>query len=174
MAIQLLFDGTLNPLTGTLTNRFSGATGFYIDAPNISSEIEIDVFLQVYVVTQAGEQPRNLALGKLKDGVIALNQTDTETISLIPSEYLESGLDMAFFFIPSEAIELDIWIVLPDCNLCGIETRLTALSDRLNQRLNNIETTLGRILTAVNAPDIPIPVNASAGSINQLRILGIL
>lgn len=150
MALQLLYSDTLSPTSGTLTDRFSGATGFYIDAPSILEEIEIDVFLQVYIVTQAGESPRNYPLGKLKDGEIKLNETDTETIKSIPKEFLESGLEMAFLFLPSEAIPLDVWVVFPDCDLCEIKAQIQAFQDTVASEFDDIDDRLNVISTNIN------------------------
>ena len=81
MALQTVFSNNLDPANGSLTARFKHATAFYIDTPLESDELEIDVFLQVYFPTQTKERTRNLALGKLKDGQITLNETDTETVT---------------------------------------------------------------------------------------------
>ena len=86
MVLQTVFNSSLNPTTGSLTTRFVDATAFYINAPLLSDELELDVFLQVYFPTTTGERVRNLALGKLKDGQIKLNEVDTETVVPIPNE----------------------------------------------------------------------------------------
>lgn len=158
MAVQTVFSDNLNPATGSLTSRFTNATGFYIDAPLLSSELEIDVFLQVYFATATGERLRNLALGKLKDGQITLNETDTVTVEPIPSEFLDSGLEMALYFLPSEPIFLEVYVLGKNCSLCAIDTKIEAIDNRLN----DIESTLQQILTAVNKPSTPVVIAPAA------------
>ncbi|MEM7762092.1 MAG: hypothetical protein AAF298_28845 [Cyanobacteria bacterium P01_A01_bin.40] len=148
MAVQTVFSNNLNPSTGSLTSRFTNATAFYIDAPLLADELEIDVFLQVYFPTATSERVRNLALGKLKDGQIKLNETDTETVVAIPSEFIDSGLEMALFFLSSDTTFLDVFVLGQDCTLCGVNSRLDAL-----------ETKIDLVLAALNVT-VPIPAIA--------------
>ena len=145
MAVQTVFSDNLNPATGSLTARFTDATAFYIDAPSLGSEMEIDVFLQVYFPTETGERLRNLALGKLKDGVITLNEVDTETVTPIPKEFINTGLEMALFFLPSQPIFLEVFIISPDSTLIEVESKV----DDLQQRLQQLEIILTEILNAL-------------------------
>ncbi len=169
MAIQTVFSDNLDPGNGSLSARFINATGFYIDAPLISEELEIDVFLQVYLPANSGERIRNLPLGKLVEGQIKLNQTDTETIAAIPYEYVGSGLEMALFFLASSTTYIEAYAVGSDCTLCQIREEILALSQEVNARfdgvdgrLSNIENVLSQILATVNTPDPPIIVPAAS------------
>ncbi len=171
MAIQLLYSDNLDPDSGSLTARFSGATGFYIDAPTLGAELEIDVFLQVYLVDGEGETPRNLALGKLKDGEIKLNETDTETVTPIPDEFLDTGMEMALFFLPSEVVALDVWLVVPDCNLCTIDTGLSALSTTINNRFDDIEAQLTAHSNSVDARFVMVNQTLAAMQATLAQIL---
>lgn len=151
MAVQTVFSSNLDPTTENLTARFTNATGFYILAPFLNAELEIDVFLQVYFPTTLGEQVRNLPLGKIEEQAILLNVTDTQSLVTIPSEYLDSGLEMALLFLASSTTFLQVVVISPECTLCSI-----------NNRLNNIESTLQQILTAVNEPSTPVVVAGTA------------
>ena len=147
MALQTVFSNNLDPQNGSLTARFINATAFYIDAPMLNAELEIDVFLQVYFPTETGERLRNLALGKLKDGQITLNETDTVTVEPIPNEFLDSGLEMALFFLPSEPIFLEVYVLGKDCTVCGLDVKLDAIATVLNdlaaaQQNNNADLLL--------------------------------
>jgi len=160
VAVQTVFSNNLNPITGSLTSRFTNATAFYIDAPLLGSEMEIDVFLQVYFPVFGGERVRNLALGKLKDGQIALNETDTETVVPIPNEFLDSGLEMALYFTPSDPIFLEVYVLGVDVTIETIDQKIEAIGDRLDDLETdngNIDLILNLIL---NALGVPVPVIA--------------
>lgn len=160
MAVQTVFSNNLDPTNGSLTARFVDATAFYIDAPLLPEELEIDVFLQVYFSAAAGERVRNLALGKLKDGQIKLNETDTETVVPIPSELLNTGLEMALYFTPSDTTFLEVYAVGKNCSLCGIDNKIDAIGDRLDE-LENASSATDVILNLIlNSLGIPVPVIA--------------
>ncbi|MEO1692186.1 MAG: hypothetical protein AAFR63_11755 [Cyanobacteria bacterium J06631_6] len=131
MVLQTVFSNNLNPATGSLTARFMNATAFYIDAPLLNAEMEIDVFLQVYFPSQSGERLRNLPLGKLKDGIIKLNETDTETVVPIPNEFVDSGLEMALFFLSSDETFIEVYILGKDCTLCNLDLKIDAILENL-------------------------------------------
>jgi len=131
VVLQTVFSDNLNPATGNLTERFQNATAFYIDAPLLDAEMEIDVFLQVYFPAASKERLRNLALGKLKDGQITLNETDTETVVPIPNEFVDSGLEMALFFLPSDEIFLEVYVLGKDCTLCNLDLKIDAILENL-------------------------------------------
>ena len=124
MAVLTVFSNNLSPATGSLTARFTRARGFYISAPLIASEIEIDVFLQVYFPTATGERTRKIDLGKLKDGEIKLNEVDTESLVSIPSEFVDSGLEMALLFLGSSTTFLEVYVVGAECTLCSIDAKI--------------------------------------------------
>ncbi|MEO0834784.1 MAG: hypothetical protein AAFY16_02095 [Cyanobacteria bacterium J06642_3] len=177
MALLTVFSNNLSPATGSLTSRFTNAAAFYIDAPLITSELEIDVFLQVYFPTATNERVRNLALGKLKDGQIKLNETDTETVVPIPDEFIDSGLEMALFFLSSSATFLEVYVLGKDCTLCEVSNEVLALGNRLDDieskiddlavvntnNNSNLTTILNLILNAIGvAAPLPLPVPATA------------
>lgn len=151
MAIQTVFSDNLNPTTGSLTSRFKDAIGFYIDAPFIDSELEIDVFLQVFFPTQNGEKIRNLPLGRLSEGQITLNQTDTESLITIPGEYVDRGLEMALFFLSSDITYLEVYVVGTECSLCDLKNDIDEIKNELStvkaQAANNGSSFLSTLST---------------------------
>ena len=163
MAILAVFSNNLDPVNGSLTARFINATAFYIDAPLSASEIEIDVFLQVYLPTSSTEQVRVIPLGKLKDGEIKLNETDSETLLSIPYELIDTGLEMALYFTSSDTTFLEVFVIGIECSLCQVQGDILAISEDLNaqfnevnSRLNSMQSTLNQILAIVGA-DVVIP-----------------
>ncbi len=138
MALQLVFSGNLDPASANLSSRFTEATAFFIEAPLLNAELEIDVYLQVYLPGILGEVARNIPLGKISDTALLLNISDTETSQVIPSEYQNTGLEMALLFLASDTTFLYATVVKPDCNLC-----------QLSAQLNQLETKVDEILDAV-------------------------
>lgn len=152
MALLTVFNSNLDPATENLSVRFTNATGFYIDAPLLGAELEIDVFLQVYIPNALGERVRNIPLGKIEEQAILLNVTDTQSMVAIPQEFVDTGLEMALLFLASSTTFLSVTVVLKNCNLCSLDNRF----DLLDNRLNDIESTLAQILNAVLVPDPPV------------------
>lgn len=131
MALLTVFSNNLDPENGSLTARFSNATAFYIDAPLLNAELEIDAYLQVYFPTATGERLRNLPLGKLKDGQIKLNEIDSISVETIGLELLDSGLEMAIYFTPSQPIFLEVYVLGQECTLCSLDAKLDAILENL-------------------------------------------
>ncbi len=157
MAVQTVFSSNLDPASENLTARFLNATAFYIDAPLITADLEIDVFLQVYFPVGASERVRNLPLGKVEEQAILLNVTDTQSVVTIPNEYVDSGLEMALLFLASYSTFLEVYVLGRDCTLCQIKAQNTAIKSQLD----DMQNTLAQILTAVSTPTVPIPLGIS-------------
>lgn len=163
MATQIVFNDNLNPSSANLSSRFTEASAFFIEAPLLNVELEIDVFLQVYLPGILGETTRNIPLGKIESSAIRLNITDTETANLIPLEYQNTNLEMALLFLASDTTYLYALIIKPECNLCLLQNQLNQLNIKVNL-----------ILSELNV-GIPVaPFNASASDFIQLNILGII
>lgn len=120
MAIQKVFSDNLSPTNSSLSARFTKATGFFIDAPLTNFELEIDIFLQVYLPMPTGEKIRNLPL-------FIANPYDTETLITIPHEYVDSGLEMALLFLSSSTTYLEAYVIDESCTLSGINTKLNQI-----------------------------------------------
>lgn len=118
MAQQIVFQGNLVPDQPNLSNRFSNAVAFFISAPLISAELEIDCYLQVYIPAVTGEVVRVINLGKIVEQAVYLNLADTETLSIIPSELLDTGLEMALLFLPSDETFIQAAVITQDCSVC--------------------------------------------------------
>jgi hypothetical protein len=108
MALTPVFNSTLDPTQPNLSSRFRDAVAFFIAAPLLSDEVEIDVFLQLYLPFN---QVRNIPLGKISEQAVLLNLTDTESISVIPEEFMDTDLEMALLFLPSQAFTLQAYVI---------------------------------------------------------------
>lgn len=154
MAIQTVFSSNLDPSSPNLSSRFTDAVAFYIAAPLINVELEIDVFLQVYFPAIISEQVRNIPLGKISEQSVLLNISDTETASVIPNEFLDTGLEMALLFLASDSTFLEAAIIKKNCSIASICITL----ETIISRLDGIET-------AIN--NIGVPVNSAIPTIQQ-------
>ena len=163
VVLQIVFSDNLNPAIANLSDRFTNATAFYISAPLIDSELEIDVFLQIYFPALIGEQVRNIPLGKISEAAVLLNIADTESVTAIPNEYLDTGLEMALLFLPSSDTFLQAAVIKPNCTLNTVCNDLAAIDSRL-----------ARIESALNIPIPVTPATASASSGSQLKFLGVI
>ena len=163
MAVQTVFSSNLDPSAPNLSTRFVDATAFYIAAPLINAEVEIDCYLQVYFPAEIGEQVRVIPLGKISEGSILLNISDTETASVIGVEFANTKLEMALLFLASSETFLQAAVVKPDCTICQLETQI-----------KNLDTKLNLVLGSLNIPQPVVSATATASSTNQLRILGII
>lgn len=142
MAVQTVFSNNLDPAGFNLSSRFVDAIGFYIDAPLIDSELEIDVYLQVYFPTSNGERIRNLPLGKITEQSILLNVTDTESVVAIDLEFVGTGLEMALLFLASSNTYLEAYVIGKNCTVCQLKTEIAEVKATLSsiqQQLNRIE-----------------------------------
>lgn len=146
MAVQTVFSDNLDPSNVNLSSRFKNGVGFYIDAPLIESELEIDVYLQVYFPSSSLERVRNIPLGTIKEQSILLNITDTETVMTIPNEYVDSDLEMALLFLPSSTTFLEAYVLGKNCTTCGLKFEL----DGVKNTLSSMQLQLDRIEAAVN------------------------
>ena len=146
MAIQTVFSNNLDPASPNLSERFIGATAFYIAAPLINAELEIDCYLQVYFPAAIGEQIRNIPLGKISEQSILLNISDTETASVIPQEFLDTGLEMALLFLASSSTFIQAAIIKPNCTVSDVCNSL----ELVNQRLTAIENALSTVPNNTN------------------------
>jgi hypothetical protein len=121
VAILTVFSDNLSPVNSSLSVRFTKATGFFIDAPLTNFELEIDIFLQVYLPMPTGEKTRVVPLS------VALPH-DTETLITIPTEYVDSGLEMALLFLASSTTYLEAYVIGESCTLSRIDTKLNQIT----------------------------------------------
>ena len=144
MVLQQIYSDNLDPSKPNLSQRFSDAIAFFIDAPLITDELEIDCFLQVYFNLGGREVARILPLGKIEEQAILLNKTDTETLFTIPQELVTSGNEMALLFLASDNTYLEVYVVKSSIN---VSSELTAINNKLNSILNNCLTSTSSNLT---------------------------
>lgn len=140
MVLQQVYSNNLNPEIPNITQRFINAVGFFIDAPLITNDLEIDCFLQVYFDLGGREIARNLPLGKIEEQAILLNKTDTETLFFIPQEFVNSEHEMSLLFLASNNTFLEVFIVKQSINLI----------DELNIIKNKLDLIITNCIT--NAP----------------------
>lgn len=138
MVLQQIYSNNLNPAIPNLTQRVKNVIGFFIDAPLIENELEIDCFLQVYFDLGGREIARNLPLGKIEEQAILLNKTDTETIFPIPQEFVNSDCEMALLFLASDNTFLEVYAVKQLINLAD---KLILIEQKLDLILNNSNVT---------------------------------
>lgn len=167
MAVQTVFNGLLDPSQPNITARFVDATGFYLHAPLLSSEVEIDVFLQVYFPQIVGERVRNLPLGKLSENSLLLNQADTESVTPIPAEFVDTQYEMALLLLPSEAFTLEVVVIKPNCTVLTLCLDIADLQQDVTDIKNTIdfvELALKAIFSLLGAPTLPVlpPTQAQA------------
>ena len=141
MAVQIVFNDNLNPATANLSSRFINGSAFYLSAPLIDSELEIDVFLQIYIPTLDGETVRVIPLSKVEEQAILLNRSNTETMMVIPYEFVDTNLEMALLFLASSNTYLQATVISKNCNLttiCSDINNNQARLERIEQTLNEI------------------------------------
>lgn len=132
MAVQSVFSNFLDPSTPNLSDRFKGATAFFIEASLINAEFEIDCYLQVYLPSITGEVVRNIALGKIIEQSILLNIADTEIVSLIGKEFIDTDYEMALLFLASSNTFLRAAIIKPDYSLAQLDQKVNQIEQQLN------------------------------------------
>lgn len=162
MALQIVFQNNLSPGTINLSSRFTDATGFYISAPFIANQYQIDVYLQIYFPTETVEQVRVISLGLIEETAILLNQINTERVSAIPIEYLNTGYEMALAFVSSDETFIQAAIIKPECTLSTVCNSL----DSLKITLSNIQQQLDRIESKTGNTN-PTPAELSSNSATQ-------
>lgn len=129
MVVQSIYSNNLNPENPNISERFVDAVGFFINAPLLTAELEIDCFLQIYLPFTAGEQVRNYPLGKITEQAILLNLTDTESLVSIPSEFLDTDLEMSLLFLASDTTFLEVFVIKKKYNLAN---DLALIKDQLS------------------------------------------
>lgn len=143
MATRIVFQNNLIPEQLNLSDRFINATAFIVSAPLITAELEIDCYLQVYIPAITGEIARVVNLGKISEQAIYLNIADTEVLSVIPSELLDTGLEMALAFVPSDSTFIQATIITKDCSVCTELAAMRQEIDFLRQQNDLILNSLG-------------------------------
>ncbi len=124
MPINQVLGQIISPAIPNLSSRFKNAVGFFINLPFVDTEIEIDVFLQIYL---SFNQVRNIPLGKIEEQAVLLNITDSETCQFIPQEYLDTDLEMALLFLPSESMYLEAFVINQNVLLSDLQNQLSEI-----------------------------------------------
>lgn len=144
MPVTEVLSKIVVPDKTNLTDRFVDAIGFYIFTSLIDTEVEIDVYLQIYLPLN---RIRNIPLCQIIEQETKQNITDTETILSIPEEYQDTGLQMALLFLPSESFQLDVFVITKNFTLSSLNDKLIAIERKINE-----------------IPDFLIPAELNTGS----------
>lgn len=153
MVVRQIYSNNLNGDEPNISERFSNAVGFIIDTPLLDSELQIDCFLQVYFPTESSEKIKNYPLGKIEEQVVLLNLTDTESLVSIPSEFLDTDLEMALLFLGGNSIFLEAFVIEKKYNL---SEELTAIKESLStiQQSNSLVELITELQSALSLIDI--------------------
>lgn len=160
MAILTVFSDNLSPIQGSLSARFTKAKGFFIDAPLTNSELEIDIFLQVYLPSPRGDHTRLLPLS-------VFNPNDTETLITIPTEYVDSDLEMALLFLASDTTYLEAYVIGAECTLLGINTKL----DQITQSITDMSLFLQESFVSIQATSTTTTSVTVSSTTNTISLL---
>lgn len=136
MALTQIFNSVITTTQPNLSSRFRDAIAFFIIVPDLSVEVEIDVFLQIYLPFN---QVRNIPLGKINEQAVLLNLTDTESLSVIPEELMDTDLEMSLLFLPSQAFTLEAWIITKQVTLLQLQQGLNEIKQDLDQVVQNTQ-----------------------------------
>lgn len=122
--VKVIYSGETGTLE-TTTLRFQKATGIYIQNLGNSLELEFDAYLQIYV---SNIETRKINITSLRE----INILNTIDFISIPVEYALSGLDMSLVIVSDIPINIDVYVVIPNCS-CSSEI------EELKEQLDNIE-----------------------------------
>jgi hypothetical protein len=155
VALLTVFSDNLLPIAGNLSARFTQAIGFFVDAPLTQYELEIDIFLQVYIPTPTGEIARNLPLS-------TANPLDTETLITIPSEYFDSGLEMALLFLASSDTYLEAYVIGAECTSCDLDTKLNQINQLITDMSVFFQDNINSSSTTSTTASVAVTSNTTA------------
>lgn len=122
--IKLVYSGVTGSLEST-SLRFQRATGIYIKNIGNNLELEFDAYLNIYI---SNVETRKINLTNLRE----INILDTIDFIPISMEYAFSGLDMSITIVSDISINIEVYILIPDC-LCKTEI------DEIQNQLDSIE-----------------------------------
>ena len=157
MTVSTVFSGVAQTGVINTSDGFNNATAVFIQAPLLTVEVEIDIYLQVAHIPLVGAPViRNCPLSISLGDSLKVNQIDTEIVLPIPFEFSATGLQMGLAFVVSQPVTLTIYIAKKTCTL---ET-ICENQNLIFSRLDTIDNTLANILAIVSIP-VPVPVAAT-------------
>lgn len=129
--IKLVWSGGTGTLEST-SLRFQRATGIYVQNKGNSLELEFDAYLNIYV---SNIETRKINITNLRE----LNILDTIDFISIPLEYAFCGLDMSITIVSDISINIDVYIIVPDCickdEISEIQNKLDLIELKQNIQL---------------------------------------
>lgn len=117
-----IFNGTAQSSQINLSNGFNKANYIYLVFENAAIDLEIDISLQIYLTPTIQR-----AIRLENDNIL-----NTVSITLIPSELVQSPFNMQLAIIVNQNVNISVFAVRTEC--CG-EKDL----DRIKSQLNRIE-----------------------------------
>ena len=151
----IIFNDSVSSAGINLSAEFTSGMGFYLIAPGSSYEYEINIFLQ-------------LSISNTEKRLIRLephNISNTERLTLLPTQIVDLGLPMQLLIVPSTDFAMQIILVQSDCSLCQIQSDISTLKNQINsnfaavnQTLAAMQTTLGQILAIVTT-DVVVTIS---------------
>jgi hypothetical protein len=169
MSITKVFDGIANTNTENLTALVNGATGFYIVAPDLSEEIELDFYVQF----ELNIFERNKRI-RIQDDITL---SDTLTLIPLPEELRNiNSNNIKLLFLTDIQFYLEVYIIIPDKfdgeeDLEEIKTQLTELLEKVESSDKNIEVLLDIVLPLLTGTSgLPL-LPASAVYLGSSQIL---
>lgn len=144
-----IYNGLLNSNQENLTDTFINGVGFYLIIDNNVNQIEVDIFLQVELSNTVTRQIR----------LQPFNLSNTQRITLLPSEIAELNLPLKLSILPSDSFNLEVILLQTDCRICSLKLEL----DSIQLKLDEIKSAL-KILP--ENPNNPTPVEQTFFFIN--------
>ena len=150
MPQQKVFSGDANTNIVNRTDNLNSAVAFYVLAPDITDELEIDFYLQLEVSTDKNQRIR----------ITPDNFASSLLVYEIPQQY--QGLDLNIYgaFLVSFNLSLEVWAITSEVSLKAIKEKIDLLEELIQQSTEQLTTEIND--------------NETASGINQLLNSGII
>lgn len=86
--------------------------------------------MQLYL---PNDEVRNIPLTRIEEQSILLNIADSETATVISGEFVDTDLDMALLFLPSESFFLQAFVITKDISLIELGQQLDSLQTEISE-----------------------------------------
>ena len=123
MSQKLVFNGRATKNKFNLTDSLADVTAIYINAPDISDELDIDFYLQ-------------LAVSPSNNQIIPLtfsNLLNTLLVYEIPEEYRDTGFNIYGVVIVSFNVTLEIWGITKDISVKSVDEKIDILTQQIEE-----------------------------------------
>lgn len=145
-----IFNGTALANQITLSNGFNRANYIYLVYENPAIEVEVDISLQIFLTPTVQR-----AIRLENDNIL-----NSVSITLIPSELVQSPYNMQLAIITNQNININVFAVRTVC--CG-EVELERIKAQLNRiEAYSIVSTIGDTVTAIAAGFTAFTIGSAA------------